>query len=92
MQLRSLLSSKYSKRELKKFEKFLPVIYESKTTRYLAKYTFPDNPNITFSENRWYIVFPHFNNVRQTKGYPNEQMSTLLHNVHKVYNKVYNVH
>ena len=58
---------------------FLPiqVIFESKTTRCLPKYAFPENFDITFSENHWSntkkaisffkkIVFPHFKNVRQT--------------------------
>ena len=70
---------------------FLPiqVIYECKTTRCLPKYAFPKNFDITFSENHWSntekdisffekVVFPHFRNVLQTKGYPNEQMSLII--------------
>ena len=67
----------------------IPVIYEDKTTRCLPKCTFPENFDITFFENHWFntekgisffkkVVFPHFKNVRQTKGYPNEQMSLVI--------------
>ena len=53
--------------------KFLPiqVIYESKTTRCLPKYAYPENLDITFSENHWpntekaisffkKVILPHF--------------------------------
>ena len=69
---------------------FLPiqVIYEGKT-RCLSKYTFPVNFNITFSENHWSntekaisffkkVVIPYFKNIRQFKGYSNEQVSLVI--------------
>ena len=69
-------------------------MYESKTTRCLPKYTFPDNFDITFSENHWSntekafscfkkLVFLHFKNVRQTKDSSNEQMSLAIINTFK---------
>ena len=70
--------------------KFLPiqVIYEGKT-RCLPKSTFPVNFNITFSENHWSntekaisfskkVVIPYSKNVRQFKGYSNEQISLII--------------
>ena len=68
----------------------IQVIYEGKTTIYLPKlFTFPENFDITFSGNHWSntekaisffkkVLFPHFKNVRQTKGYPSEQMSLVI--------------
>ena len=64
----------------------IQVIYEGKTKRCLPKYTFPASLDATFSENHWSntekslsffnkIVFPHFKNVRKSKGYPDNQMS-----------------
>ena len=71
--------------------KYLPVqaIYKGKTTRCLPKYAFPESFGITFSENHRSntekatsffekVVFPHFKNVRHTKGYSNEQMSPVI--------------
>ena len=72
----------------------IEVIYEGKTTRCLPKYAFPENFDITFSENHWSnkeklisffkkVVFPHFKNVRQTTRYQNEQMSLVIMNTFK---------
>ena len=66
----------------------IQVIYEGKTRRCLRKYAFPENFD-TFFGNRWSntekairflkkAVFPNFKNVRQTKGYANEQMSIVI--------------
>ena len=70
---------------------FLPiqVIYEGKTTRFYLSTLFLRTSDVTFSENQWsntekaisfFKKFPHFKNVRQTKGYPNEQMGLVIMN------------
>ena len=66
----------------------IQVIYESKTIRCLSKYAFSKNLDVTFFENHrsntenaiifLKYVFSQFNNARQTKGYPNEQMSLVI--------------
>ena len=67
----------------------IQVIYKGKTKRCLPKYAFPASFDATFSESHWSniekslsffkkIVFPHFQNVRKAKGYPDEQMSLII--------------
>ena len=72
----------------------IQVIYDDKTKRCLPKYDFPENFDITFSENHWSntekaisffekVVFPHFKNVCKTKCCPDEEMGLVIMNTFK---------